>query len=205
MPTISIVNSSRKVWFTSDSHFNHFGVIAHCARPFTTSAEMNAALIDGWNSTVGADDIVIHLGDFSLATKITEKYTPLLNGHKWLVPGNHDSIHSTHKNAPERHANLLRKYEGCGWLVLPEEFVLLTDHGEFYCRHVPYFMGNDPDVRYMEYRTVQPYNLICGHIHEKWRTRRHDNGKVMINVGVDQHNFKPISLADIVAAMKETP
>ena len=54
-----------KVWFTSDTHFNHIGIIKFCDRPFSSVEEMNQALIDNWNSTIPSDGIVFHLGDFN--------------------------------------------------------------------------------------------------------------------------------------------
>ena len=55
-----------KVFFTSDTHFNHTNIIQYCQRPFKSTDEMNEAMIDNWNSVVGEDDTVFHLGDFSL-------------------------------------------------------------------------------------------------------------------------------------------
>lgn len=54
------------IWFTSDTHFGHANIIKYCNRPYKDTEEMNADLIKRWNSTVGKDDLVWHLGDFSL-------------------------------------------------------------------------------------------------------------------------------------------
>ena len=82
------------VFFTSDTHFNHFNICKYCHRPFTSRSEMNEALIDNWNSKVPENGIVIHCGDFMLA-KDTKEYFPFLtklNGNIILVRGNHDAI-----------------------------------------------------------------------------------------------------------------
>lgn len=42
-----------KVFFTSDTHFNHTNIIQYCQRPFKSTDEMNEAMIDNWNSVVG--------------------------------------------------------------------------------------------------------------------------------------------------------
>ena len=45
-------------WFTSDLHFGHKNIIKYCRRPWATTAEMDAALIENWNAVVGKDDDV---------------------------------------------------------------------------------------------------------------------------------------------------
>ena len=52
---------------------------------------MNEALITNWNSTIGKDDIVFHLGDFAMGgsaewCRLLER----LNGRIYLILGNHD-------------------------------------------------------------------------------------------------------------------
>ena len=89
------------VFFTADHHFGHFNVIAHCNRgitygeekqPFQTVEEMDEHMIAMWNSVVGPNDIVHHLGDFAYKQdpKQTAKIFRRLNGRKFLVWGNHD-------------------------------------------------------------------------------------------------------------------
>ena len=83
------------VWFTADTHFGHAGALALYRRPFTSVAEMNAAMIALWNDTVGANDDVWHLGDLALRTSAQEAAELLcrLNGRKHLITGNNDPPH----------------------------------------------------------------------------------------------------------------
>ena len=76
-------------WFTSDTHFYHWGIIIYCGRPFKSVNEMNEKLIRNWNSVVKEDDVVFHLGDFGwkLASK---KFLSRLNGDIIKIKGNHD-------------------------------------------------------------------------------------------------------------------
>ena len=55
-----------RVFFTSDTHFNHTNIIRFCNRPFKDVSHMNETIISNWNRVVGHDDIVFHLGDFCL-------------------------------------------------------------------------------------------------------------------------------------------
>ena len=56
---------AKHIFFTSDTHFDHKNILRFCNRPWETVEEMNQGLIDNWNSVVGPDDIVFHLGDVS--------------------------------------------------------------------------------------------------------------------------------------------
>ncbi len=78
-------------WFTADTHFGHDNVIQYCQRPFASATEMDDQLIEIWNHTVNPDDIIYHLGDFTLAGKKAAKvYFQHLNGRIHIVPGGHD-------------------------------------------------------------------------------------------------------------------
>ena len=55
--------------------------------------KMNEYIIEQHNQIVSQDDIVIMLGDFSFSQNynILSKFVSRLNGHKYLVLGNHDN------------------------------------------------------------------------------------------------------------------
>ena len=78
-------------WITSDTHLGHFNIIRYCNRPFSSAEEMDETIIKNWNAVVGTDDIVYHLGDFSLSngTKCRE-YIKRLNGRIHILFGSHD-------------------------------------------------------------------------------------------------------------------
>ena len=52
------------VFFTADTHFSFQRALEHSKRPFYDIDVMDNILIDNWNSTIGRNDIVFHLGDF---------------------------------------------------------------------------------------------------------------------------------------------
>ena len=87
---ISITNKE-KVFFTSDTHFNHHNIIKYCDRPFKNVREMNEELIKNWNATIDKEDVVFHLGDFSMgSTHNVVDLLSRLNGHIHLIVGNHE-------------------------------------------------------------------------------------------------------------------
>lgn len=80
------------IWFTSDTHFGHTNIIKYCNRPFQSAQEMDEKMIAKWNARVKPDDLVYHIGDFSLVRDRdqVENYIRRLTGHIHLVHGNHD-------------------------------------------------------------------------------------------------------------------
>ena len=78
-------------YFISDTHFGHENVIRFCDRPFKNAQEMNAALINNWNSRVKEHDTVYILGDMFFRCDKPEEILKQLKGKKHLVIGNHDS------------------------------------------------------------------------------------------------------------------
>jgi calcineurin-like phosphoesterase family protein len=184
------------VYFTSDLHFYHANVLKYCSRPFADVEEMNKALIKNWNDTVKPEDTVYCLGDFSLAAQPVQVFTPVLNGTKYLIPGNHDFCHSYHKKgrSEENREKWKQKYTDWGWIVLPEQTTLeIPGAGIVNMCHHPYYLIEPMDDKYKKWRPVDDGKwLICGHVHEKWKV----SGK-MINVGVDQWDYKPVSIDEV--------
>lgn len=91
----------RRVFVISDQHFDHKNIISLTRSELFNSSDindsvskMNEYIISKHNSVVSEDDIVIMLGDFSFKVgrdRLSELVSKL-NGHKFLVMGNHDKI-----------------------------------------------------------------------------------------------------------------
>lgn len=80
-----------RLFFTSDTHFNHTNILQYCNRPFKTVDQMNETIITNWNNVVEPDDVVFHIGDFCLGgAEEWNKILDRLNGRIYLVLGNHD-------------------------------------------------------------------------------------------------------------------
>jgi calcineurin-like phosphoesterase family protein len=81
------------IFFTSDTHFDHKNIIRYCNRPFQDLDEMNNVMVAKWNSVVCNDDIVYHLGDFTLGDmRHFSKWANQLNGNINILPGSHDHL-----------------------------------------------------------------------------------------------------------------
>lgn len=141
---------------------------------------MNNTLIANWNSRVRKNDTVYHLGDVGMgnANKIIS-ILELLNGKIYIVPGNHDKwiknfIYSEKIKILLPIVNL--KYDKNLFLVL--------------C-HYPMRSWER-----MKYGAIH----LHGHIHANNNFIEPTNS---IDVGVDNNNYMPMSLDEILGKIKE--
>lgn len=79
-------------YFISDQHFGHEHVISMDKRPFQSTEEMEAKMVDAWNWVVTSKDDVWILGDMCWKTSVFAKVIPQLRGKKHLIVGNHDKL-----------------------------------------------------------------------------------------------------------------
>lgn len=78
-----------KIWFISDTHFNHEMLIEEGFRPFKSVEEMNNTIVRMWNAHVEPEDTVYFIGDFAFGED-KHKWLQLLNGDITIIRGNHD-------------------------------------------------------------------------------------------------------------------
>ncbi len=166
-----------QTWFTSDNHFGHRAIIIYCSRPFRDVEEMNRAMIERWNARVRPEDEVFHLGDFALTNRARiAEFRRALNGRIVLILGNHDR---------SRKAML-----ECGFDEVHEVGIYSAPgFGEVLLHHEPVF----------DYSTERFKLHGCGHIHEKWASRTTPDGGLIVNVGVDQNDYQPITFEEALA------
>ena len=81
---------NRNIYVISDQHFYHSNIIDYIRENFSTLSDMHNHIIELHNSVVNPDDIVIFLGDFSFKKSYIKEINKRLNGHKYLLLGNHD-------------------------------------------------------------------------------------------------------------------
>lgn len=166
-----------KTWFTSDAHLGHRNIIRHCARPFSSSDEMDALLIENWNFFVRPHDQVFVLGDFAYrAGRHPSSYLQQLNGLKHLLIGNHDGPETV--RAPEWasvHQLLEIKVEGIPLVLC--HYPLLSWRGSM-------------------------HGSLHLHGHEHGRI---PPSKQAVDVGVDVWNFQPVSLPEITTRAMNAP
>lgn len=170
------------IFFTADHHFGHANIIKFTERPFASLEEMNEELIKRWNEKVSPKDEVYHLGDLSLGNAdFTKEVLDRLNGKIYLIKGNHDK--ST--------------------LSYPKRFEWIKDYHELY---VDLQNGKRQKVILMHY-AMKVWNgshrgnwQLYGHSHG---TLPDENDRLQFDVGVDCHDFYPISVEEIEQIMSK--
>ncbi|MEM0999605.1 MAG: phosphoesterase [Bacteroidota bacterium] len=170
------------IWFTADTHFGHRNIIKYTERPYASVAEMDEALIENWNSVVGPVDPVYHIGDFGLcAPGQLSKILDRLNGRIHLIIGNHEA-----------------------------SALALSDRFEW-VRHYHELTVKDPDAHRGKRLIVLLHYAMrvwnASH-HGSWHLYGHSHGtlpdditSLSFDAGVDCHNYRPISYAEVKAIM----
>ncbi len=120
-----------KKFYLSDTHFLHERLLGMQPRAFASIGEHDEAIIERWNSVVGGEDIVYHLGDFAFGlAKNAERVKEIfgrLNGRKYLVIGNHDT---------NKRGDLHPALASLDWASRPEHALRTRDGGhEVYLSH----------------------------------------------------------------------
>ena len=159
-------------FFTSDTHFGDRRALRFYRRPFATLQEHDEAMAARWNQVVGPEDEVWHLGDFALGTSPDRVASLLaaLNGTKHLIVGNNDAA-----------ATL----QATGWASIRHYGEIEAEGRSLVLCHYPFRTWNGIGRGAVN---------LHGHSHGRLKpiTRQYD-------VGVDIWDFRPVSLATIVA------
>ena len=162
-------------YVTSDLHFGHNNIcgpegFVDTRKHFESTADMNEAIIEAWNSVVTVEDTVYHLGDLSmnLSRQDLLKLIERLNGKLILIKGNHDS--NKLLNWLEEHADGKIEVKRMGDIVKRNKVSYLLTH-------YPQGIGE---------RSRRIRNL-CGHIHDQVA----DEANVL-NVGVDSPEINSV-------------
>lgn len=196
------------IFFTSDQHFGHHRILELGeGRPFKHINEHNDYIIKQWVKTVSHDDTVYVLGDVALGGfedfPKSIKIFSWLPGKKMLIPGNHDKIWSGNSIAyRDKNRNY---YVDAGFTIMPENHIIdfplsETETTQVLLSHVPYASHlTERDTRRAEkFKKQTPTDeglpLIHGHTHSRVKLNGHPKS---FHVGVDAHNFTPVSETEI--------
>lgn len=183
------------LFFTSDHHFNHGNAISYCNRPFDSVGKMNRAMIDNWNSVVGLDDIVFHLGDFCFGNSndVRTKFFHL-NGIINILynPWHHDKYWMPSVFTPVLDFSSRSGYKVN--LTLPVVVLEFPEYGDKYPKAL--VLSHYPQL-FWERKHYGSWHLF-GHSHGKTI-----NNGLSMDVGVDCNNFTPVSLDEVAKRMEE--
>jgi calcineurin-like phosphoesterase family protein len=188
----------------SDTHFGHTNSWEKFKlpdgsplRPFTSTEEMDEAMIERWNAKVKPGDTVYHLGDVVINKKSLHLVSRL-NGRKILIRGNHDIF----KDDDYREVGFEQIH---GVRVFVDKFIL---------SHIPLH----PDCVTERFKVN-----VHGHLHANEITRQvrlsdkdewFDRGKMTdlvfdeidpryLCVSVEHTNYEPLSFDEVEARIQK--
>lgn len=200
----------RKVYVTSDTHFNHDKPFIWEARGYTSSKHHTDSIIEDINSLVRPNDILIHNGDLCLNTT-EEQCNVLLSRincqNIYMIWGNHNN--PLWKIYQREAANFLKGLVGNDWDVVnpvpnvevyPLRYRNLMFMGNymealingkcFIFSHYPIYVFN-----YMKDGAIH----CCGHSHYSLPlSQAEDKTAKIIDVGWDGFN-QPYTIKELIA------
>lgn len=160
-----------KTFVTSDHHFWHSNILnfrvnsGELLRPgFQNVNHMNEYMIERWNSVVGKNDKVYHLGDFTMLTSAWAlDIRDRLNGDIVLIKGNHDKA---------KLSQYAKRFKD----VRSEHRLKTKDGIPIILTHRPILLPEDPII----------FN-VHGHTHQ-WEAEN----RRYINVCVEKTDYRPV-------------
>lgn len=173
----------KKIWVSSDFHFGHNKPFLYEPRGFTSIEEHDHALIENWNSVVGAEDEAYVLGDIMLNDNERGlHHLRQLKGHLHIICGNHDTdarraLYSTSPNVVE----------------VTDAGYLKAGKYRFFLCHYPTKVGNFDDAI-----ASKKFYSLCGHAHTSERFLDFSELK-SYHVELDAHDMYPVSLDTIIS------
>ena len=196
------LNKGQKLWFTSDTHYNHANICSATTRwedpvtcrEFISLEQMNSYLICNINEVVEQDDILFHLGDWSFGgfEEIQKFRDSIFCKNIHLITGNHDHHIENNKEGCQSLFSSVNKY-----LNLEVKWNVGTHFaGEqrFALMHFPIASWDN-----MARGAIH----LHGHVHLP-ADKRIGKGKMM-DVGVDGNNLYPIEMREVLRLMSIQP
>lgn len=181
----------QQVFFTADLHVFDDDISKY--RGFYSAKQYREVLASHWNQAVDEDDLVYILGDISKSFQpsAVEFVQTQLNGHKVLVPGNHDSFNT---------CQLFQAGPKCT-VKMPGEVIIKVGEKSLILTHYPV---HSDELKFFD-------GNIHGHIHApipeigyepvRWPNVTRDfgfpGGFCYFNANCEFHNYTPVSLESV--------
>lgn len=174
------------IYFTADTHFGSERTLKLSKRPFKSVKEMDNTIIENFNKILTPDDVLIHLGDFGDYERVQQINCPV-----YLIVGNYEM----------KEVDYLESFKDFQTMLYPYGFKKITRCYEIqtkfngadvllHCVHEPSkCLRHSEEI--IDGQHINIFNLY-GHIHGRQMIRHYG-----MDVGVDCHHFRPVSLDDI--------
>ncbi|MDD2356468.1 MAG: metallophosphoesterase family protein [Thiovulaceae bacterium] len=183
-------------FIVADTHFGHANVLEYEPdRKTVLGDNPDQRMADLWNKTVGVDDIVFHLGDFSWKSESIQTWALKLNGTKYLLRGNHDKAPQVYlENGFTEVIDFSSKGN-------PAYHIAEVDGIKILFSHYP-IVSDGYDNEHWQYLSKVFHDECCdinihGHIHSMKLDESH-----CINVSVEAIGYTPIRLGELLIKRK---
>lgn len=164
-------------FFTADPHYGHDNIRKYCERPFNSVEQMDDILIANVNKKVKNGDRLFVLGDFCWGDN-QQKYLDRINcKNVILVTGNHDKGNFNAFSGVHDYYEMKIQVDGASKLLV---------------------LFHYPIKEWNQWHRGS-YHLF-GHTHQQIPDDPHNYS---LDIGVDGHNFEPLSLDEVIAIMKK--
>ena len=175
--------SERSVYFVGDTHFDHANIIAYGHRPFSNVIEMNKVMKDNWSDTVGDNETVYFLGDWTFGRRHrpARYWRDQLTGNIVSILGGHD--------------------RGQTGIEFHEFKELHVDGYDFLLIHNPnpHDRAQTPEQRHK----LENWHgwIIHGHVHNNALDRYPfiNGDNKTINVSAEVVGYRPVSLSHLLS------
>lgn len=194
----AVMSQNKNMFFTSDLHLGHANAIEFKGRPFSDIDEMNAALINNINETVGSEDELWILGDFAYRVSkdvVRELRNQIRCKHVHLVYGNHDKDYSSDHifQSAQNYKELKTAY---GRLILFHYPIMEWNAAHYGTVHLHGHIHSTGEYNARNLQMFYRDRFPDGH------SPKHEDLKLRIyDVGVDANGYKPVSLTQLADLM----
>jgi len=200
-----VLEKGQRLFFTSDTHYGHSNICSattkwtdadNVTRNFSSLDRMNDELVFWINQSVGENDILFHLGDWSFGgfENIEEFRNRIVCKNIHLVLGNHDHHIERNKHNIQRLFTSVNHYVELD-VRRPSAFAKgRMDKFNFVLMHYPIASWNNMNSEVMH---------LHGHVHLP-KHQRIAEGKAM-DVGVDGNDLSPLSMVEVYNLLNKQP
>lgn len=185
-------------YVVSDTHWFHDNIVKYSDRHTQIAAligpdtskriDHNWYMVEKWNSVIGPDDKILHLGDLFawfkpiFKERFVNEILPKLNGDRYLLIGNHDRAKPS-------------EFEAMGFKVL-KPFTTTINGKMVSFDHYPWPHDQSPPKDQIH---------VHGHIHnngypitDNWRDGSVERRPRQINVSVEEIDYTPVAITDLI-------
>lgn len=200
-----VLEKHQNLYFTSDTHYGHHNICRATTnwkdaddktRDFPSLDVMNDVLVNRINETVGEDDILIHIGDWSFGgfDNIAKFRNRLLVKNIYLFLGNHDHHIRRNRDGIQGYFTKVLSYD-----VVNIRRPHIDGHGKM--EKYQFAIMHYPIASWDGLNSGVPH--LHGHVHLPPHLKVAD-GRAM-DVGVDGNNLYPYSLDEVLDIVSNRP